>query len=114
MYNADDDYRLMLGKLKAICREKNISQYALAQKAGMSTSSISYLMRGETQPYIGTLLMICNALGVTLNDLLDMPAQEGELCAADDEERLLSCYRELSEQKTGDGAHICGHAPAVR
>lgn len=28
MYNPDDDYKAMLAKLRAICQNKNISQYA--------------------------------------------------------------------------------------
>ena len=46
MYNPDEDYQVMLAKLKTICQNKNITQYALAKATGMSTSSISCLMRG--------------------------------------------------------------------
>ena len=45
MYNPDEDYQAMLTKLKAICKNKNITQYALAKATGMSTSSMSCLMR---------------------------------------------------------------------
>lgn len=60
MYNPDEDYQVMLAKLKTICQNKNITQYALAKATGMSTSSISCLMRGETKPYIYTVLTICD------------------------------------------------------
>lgn len=71
MYNPDEDYQVMLAKLKTICQNKNITQYALAKATGMSTSSISCLMRGETKPYIYTVLTICDALNVTIADLLE-------------------------------------------
>lgn len=58
MYNPDEDYQAMLTKLKTICKNKNITQYALAKATGMSTSSMSCLMRGETKPYIYTVLTI--------------------------------------------------------
>lgn len=46
MYNPDDDYKAMFAKLRAICQNKNITQYALSKATGMSTSSLSCLMRG--------------------------------------------------------------------
>lgn len=46
MYNPDDDYKAMLAKLRTICQNKNITQYALSKATGMSTSSLSCLMRG--------------------------------------------------------------------
>ena len=57
---------VQIAKLKTICQNKNITQYALAKATGMSTSSISCLMRGETKPYIYTVLTICDALNVTI------------------------------------------------
>ena len=76
MYNPDEDYQVMLAKLRTICQNKNITQYALAKATGMSTSSLSCLMRGETKPYIYTVLTICDALNVTIADLLEKQTAE--------------------------------------
>ena len=95
MYNPDDDYQLMLAKLKLICNQKNITQYALAKATGMSTSSMSCLMRGATKPYVYTVLTICDALDVTIADLLEKQVPE----YGEDEEILISAYRSLPPEK---------------
>lgn len=93
MYNPDEDYQVMLAKLKTICQNKNITQYALAKATGMSTSSLSCLMRGETKPYIYTVLTICDALNVTIADLLERQGDDENL------EGLIETYRGLSPEK---------------
>ena len=95
MYNPDEDYQAMLTKLKTICKNKNITQYALAKATGMSTSSMSCLMRGQTNPYIYTVLTICDALDVTIADLLEKQASEYD----EDVEDLIRAYRCLSPGK---------------
>ena len=96
MYNPDEDYQVMLAKLKTICQNKNITQYALAKATGMSTSSISCLMRGETKPYIYTVLTICDALNVTIAE------RQGydENCEEDEDVReMIEAYQCLSPEK---------------
>ncbi len=95
MYNPDEDYQVMLAKLRTICQNKNITQYALAKATGMSTSSLSCLMRGETKPYIYTVLTICDALNVTIADLLEKQTAEYD----EDVEELIRAYRCLSPGK---------------
>lgn len=95
MYDPDIDYQVMLAKLREICQNKNITQYALAKGTGISTSSMSCLMRGETKPYIYTVLTIYDALDVTIADLLKNQVSE----YSEDEEVLISAYRSLSPEK---------------
>lgn len=52
-------------------------------------------MRGETKPYIYTVLTICDALDVTIADLLEKQASE----YSEDEEVLIRVYRSLSSEK---------------
>ena len=100
MYNPDEDYQVMLAKLKTICQNKNITQYALAKATGMSTSSISCLMRGETKPYIYTVLTICDALNVTIADLLERQGYD-ENCEEDEDVReMIEAYQCLSPEKS--------------
>lgn len=96
----DAFYRdLAFAKLKTICQNKNITQYALAKATGMSTSSISCLMRGETKPYIYTVLTICDALNVTIADLLERQGYD-ENCEEDEDVReMIEAYQCLSPEK---------------
>ena len=95
MYDPDKEYPNMLKKLKTICGQKHISQYALAKATGMSTSSINSLMKGETKPYIYTILMICGALDISIQELFqyENPTLDQE------EDAMLSMYRQLPEEK---------------
>lgn len=69
MYNPNEEYEAMIIKLKQICKEKDISPYALAKKAEISTSTMSYLMSGKTKPELYTILSICNVLQINIGDL---------------------------------------------
>ncbi|EET60497.1 DNA-binding helix-turn-helix protein [Marvinbryantia formatexigens DSM 14469] len=71
MYDPDEACQMMAASIKRICRQRGISPYVLAKKAGISTSSISYLLNGRTRPQVYTVLLICNALGVTIGELFD-------------------------------------------
>lgn len=110
MYNPDEDYQVMLAKLKTICQNKNITQYALAKATGMSTSSLSCLMRGETKPYIYTVLTICDALNVTIADLLERQGYDEDLedlieayrCLSLEKKRMLKVYMDMLLQYSGD------------
>ena len=50
MYKLDEESRQLIIALKTICAEKGIKPHKLAQKAGISTSTMSYLMNGKTNP----------------------------------------------------------------
>lgn len=110
MYNPDEDYQVMLAKLKTICQNKNITQYALAKATGMSTSSISCLMRGETKPYIYTVLTICDALNVTIADLLERQGYDENLeglietyrCLSPENKRMLKVYLDMLLHYNGE------------
>lgn len=110
MYNPDADYQVMLAKLRTICQNKNITQYALAKATGMSTSSLSCLMRGEMKPYIYTVLTICDALNVTIADLLERQGDDEDLedlieayrCLSPEKKKMLKVYMDMLLQYSGD------------
>ena len=104
MYNPDEECKAMVAALKKLCEQKGMSPHALAKEAGISTSTISYLMKGKTRPQVYTLLELCNVLGVRINELFDRPdtdvsAETGIQYITCDEEKLLDCYRGLSDKK---------------
>lgn len=102
MYNPDEECKAMAVALKKICEQRGMSPRALAKKAGISTSTMSYIMKGETKPQVYTVLQLCNALGVQIGDLFDgrddgvYEAVEYVTC---EEKELVDCYRCLSVQK---------------
>ena len=104
MYNPDEECKAMVAALKKLCEQKGMSPHALAKEAGISTSTISYLMKGKTRPQVYTLLELCNVLGVSINELFDRPdadmsAETGIQYITCDEKKLLDCYRGLSDKK---------------
>ena len=104
MYNPDEECKAMVAALKKLCEQKGMSPHALAKEAGISTSTISYLMKGKTRPQVYTLLELCNVLGVSINELFDRPdtdvsTETGIQYITCDEKKLLDCYRGLSDKK---------------
>lgn len=98
MYNPDEACDEMINTLNRICREKKISWNTLAKEAGISSSTISYLMRGKSRPQVYTMLMLCNVLGVKFSELFDencVEADEGNK----NEEKLIEIYRGLTDEK---------------
>ena len=104
MYNPDEECKAMVAALKRLCEQKGMSPHALAKEAGISTSTMSYLMKGKTRPQVYTVLELCNVLGVSINELFDRPntdvsTETGIQYITCDEKKLLDCYRGLSDKK---------------
>lgn len=105
MYDPNKECKEMIEAIKSLCAQKNMTPHALAKKAGISTSTMSYLLNGKTKPQVYTVLVLCNVLGVRISDLLDnnvAPAETSELIAqyvTYDEKNLLDIYRKLSDKK---------------
>lgn len=94
MYNPDKDYQYMLDKLNSIRKQKNMSKYALAKATGMSSSSMSNLLNGKTKPYLYNMLLICNAMHISMEELL-----QNKNYNCENEEALISAYRNMTPQK---------------
>ena len=95
MDKADKIYQSMLERLKEICEQKRVTYYFLAKSTGLSPSSISCLMRGKTRPYLQTILMICAAIDISLQELI----QTEEVDNGAKETRLLEEIRQLPPEK---------------
>ena len=94
MYDSEKEYQMMFERLKDICKQRNITNYALAKATNLSNSSISNLMNGKTTPYVDTLLRICSALDITIVELIG----EDEKFNAE-EMILIQNYRGMSQEK---------------
>lgn len=56
-------------RLKAARAERDMTQQALAETAGVSRQTINAIEKGEYNPTIRLCLTICHALGKTLDEL---------------------------------------------
>ena len=56
--------------IRKIRENKNISQQDLAAVCNFEKSNMSRIEAGRTNPTIGTLLKICDALNVKLEDIV--------------------------------------------
>jgi transcriptional regulator with XRE-family HTH domain len=56
----------VIKRIDQLMRERNWSDYKLATKSGLSSSTIANIHRRNTVPSITTLESICSAFGITL------------------------------------------------
>ena len=66
MYDPDEECKAMIATIKRLCEQKNMTPHALAKEAGISTSTISYLVNGKTKPQVYTILMLCWECGLPI------------------------------------------------
>lgn len=57
-------------RLKRLREAKDISQYELAKRAGVSREYVRLLEAGRSDPTVGMLTRLTKALGVRLKELL--------------------------------------------
>ena len=99
-YNPEQKCEDLIRKLREQCGNHNISYYALAKEADVSTSTLHALIAGKTKPYMYTVYKLCNALDISIMDILDdedMPENTTELSAK--EREIISTYRKYSRSK---------------
>ncbi len=63
-------------KLKSARALKDMSQEDLAKAVNVSRQTINAIEKGDYNPTINLCIAICQALGVTLNDLFWEPVEE--------------------------------------
>jgi transcriptional regulator with XRE-family HTH domain len=67
------EFQHKLGKrIKALREMKGISQQELASMCDFEKSNMSRLEAGRTNPTVVTLLKICDALSIDLQDLVNI------------------------------------------
>jgi transcriptional regulator with XRE-family HTH domain len=66
-----DNINTTIGKkVRSIRQANGISQIALAKKAGIAQSTLSYIENGRKNPQFETLAAICKALNISMLELL--------------------------------------------
>jgi transcriptional regulator with XRE-family HTH domain len=86
----------MLGvKVRAIRRERRMTQSDLAKSAGITYKYVGEIERSEKNPSIGVMFRVSIALGLPLTDLLDMTDMIGETTG----ERIISSIGRILRPK---------------
>lgn len=70
MPSVNVDYKIIGLHVSTYRHQYNWTQAQLAEKAGVSKQFISNIECGRTIPSLATVLSLCDALGITSNDLL--------------------------------------------
>ncbi|MGN0155037.1 MAG: helix-turn-helix domain-containing protein, partial [Lachnospiraceae bacterium] len=86
-------------KIFARLEELHMSQSELSRKTGISTSTINDWKNKEINPQADKLAIICNALDMSLVDLLCADEEKEENIIVDynsEEKYLIECYRNAS------------------
>ena len=95
-YNPEQKCEDLIRKLREQCENHNISYYALAKEADVSTSTLHALIAGKTKPYMYTVYKLCNALDISILDLLD---DEKKVQFMEQHAHIISLYRKFSRSK---------------
>lgn len=84
----------MAERIKELCTKKNMSQYELAKRAGMTQSSISTLLNKGNVPRITTLEKVCKGFGITLAQFFAEDEKYPDL--SEEQLRVLNTWQKLS------------------
>ena len=67
-----DTYTTVKNRILYLCEEKRITINKLATESGVAPSTVKNILYGKSQnPGIVTLQMLCDGLGITLNEFFN-------------------------------------------
>ena len=78
----------VLDKITKLRLERNWSEYQLAEKSGLTQSTISSWYRKNLIPTIPSLIKICEAFGITLSQFF-LDTDEASIQITEEQQRLL-------------------------
>ena len=89
------DYRAMGRRVRECRSERGMTQEMLAEKAGISTSFVGHIERGEKQASVDTVVALAQCLNVSLDFLL--MGRKGfckpeDCCLREDLQKLVNAY----------------------
>ena len=90
----------MLGtKVRAIRRERRMTQSDLARAARVTYKYVGEIERSEKNPIVGVVSQVAGALGTTISDLLDM----SDMIGSSEGEKIISSIGRLLRPKKIEG-----------
>ena len=87
----------IIDRIEQLCEQKQMSRYRLAQKSGISQSSISTLLNRQSVPTIQTLEKICKGLDMTLAQFFSEDDELPNL--TEEQKRLLTTWNAMNKQE---------------
>lgn len=91
-----NDENYILKHIRELCEQQNWSNYTLAEKSGLSRSTITNLFSRTNQPTFPTLYKICEAFEITLSQFFD--ANESNDLTSDQKE-LIQLFNSLNRKE---------------
>lgn len=88
----------VLDKIIQYRQERNWTEYQLAEKSGLTQSTISSWYRKNMLPSITSLSKICDAFGITLSQFF-LEDTENATHLTDQQRRLLHCAAKLDSEQ---------------
>ena len=88
-------------------KEQNLTQEQLAEKLGVSNKTISKWENGKCMPDYSIIQTLCEALQVTLPELMDGEDAAEDSVRVYDDEQILNLLRRTQELERQKGA-LCG------
>ena len=99
-------------QMRLIRQRHGMTQQALAEALGVSTSAVQKWERGQSEPNTRTLQMMADLFGVSLDELCDHPAPETNVTVMtralrqmtpEEQEKLIAVGRALFRHAFGEG-----------
>ncbi len=76
----------LLHRINALCKENNLTYYALSYKADVPLSTVMNIKKGKSaNPGIFTIMKLCDGLGVSMKEFFDSEEFENAIIESRDE-----------------------------
>lgn len=83
-------------EIARICKEKKISRYALAKRAGIPDSTVRNMYQKGSTPNFSTLELICSGMGMTVSEFFAQ--SEVFPYFTEDQMELMEIYSQLDDK----------------
>lgn len=87
----------ILERIKILQKERNWTNYQLAQEAAITQSTLTNMFARKTLPSITTLTALCDAFEINLSQFFS--ENEEKLILSNEETELIQAYRKLSKRE---------------
>ena len=85
--------------IKAMRKEKNLTQREVAEKLNISEKTVSKWETGNGLPEVGLMLPLCKLLEISVNELLSGARLDEKLYFEKAEQNIMSLIQERQRQK---------------